>query len=385
MKSMIKRLVLASLLALSHLASAYQPTPIEQNTKAPDFELLGVDGKKHALKDFTGGRALVVIFTTNHCPDAIASFDRMIKLVDDFGDKGVKFVAINSNSPEGLHMEELGWTAYDDSYETMKLVSRDLGFNLPYLYDGDTQEVAKAYGAVATPHVFVFDDELKLKYNGRMDDARRRLGPAEKNEARDAIAAVLAGKEPAITKTRPHGCGTKWKEKAGHVANMDQKWNDRPVTLAEVDVAGLKKLVANKGRTGLRLFNIWSTACGPCIVEFPDLVDISRRYSWNEFEFIPISLDPVESKDKVLKFLEEKKCGLPARVAGMVKADGRTTNNLIFKGDPEDLAEVLDPDWNGAQPHTVLVGAEGEVLFRHTGIIDPLELRKKIVEQIWKQ
>ena len=383
MKTLLATLTLA-LVALSGVAPAYQPQTITQDTKAPDFSLKGVDGKTYTLADFSGGKATVVIFTTNHCPDAIASFGRMKQLVSDYESKGVKFVAINSNSPEGLHLEELGWSAYDDSYETMKLLAKDLEFNLPYLYDGDTQEVAKAYGAVATPHVFVFDADLKLKYNGRMDDARRKLGAAEKNEARDAIEAVLKGEVPTVTKTRAHGCSTKWKEKAGHVANMDQKWKERPVTLAEVDAAGMAKLAANKGRTGMRLFNIWSTTCGPCVAEFPDLVAISRRFSWGEFEFIPISTDPLQDKDKVLKFLDRQECGLPERIEQLVKEDGRTTNNLIFKGDIDDLGKSLDPEWSGAMPHTVLVGPDGKILYRHTGLIDAMELRKVIVEQVWK-
>ena len=134
------------------ILSAYKPSTITLGAKAPDFSLPATDGKTYTLKEFSGGKALVVIFTTNHCPDAITSHDRMIALVDHFKGKGVKFVAINSNSPDGLHPPELGWTIYDDGFEHMKLIAKDKGFNLPYLYDGETQGTAKAYGALATPH-----------------------------------------------------------------------------------------------------------------------------------------------------------------------------------------------------------------------------------------
>ena len=109
----MKIFALLTLLATS-FAHAYKPVPLSEGAKAPDFSLPGVDGKTYALKDFSGGKALVVIFTTNHCPDAIASHGRMVALVDRFKGKNVKFVAINSNSPEGLHPPELGWTVYDD-------------------------------------------------------------------------------------------------------------------------------------------------------------------------------------------------------------------------------------------------------------------------------
>ncbi|MFT6863879.1 MAG: thiol-disulfide isomerase/thioredoxin [Akkermansiaceae bacterium] len=364
---------------------AYTPTPLTEGQKAPEFQLPGVDGKEYSLKDFTGGQALAVIFTTNHCPDAIASHGRMVALVDHFKGKAVKFVAINSNSPKGLHPPELGWTVYDDSFEDMKLIAKDSGFNLPYLYDGETQKVAKAFGAVATPHVFIFDGELKLRYNGRIDNGRRRVGPVEKNEARDAIKAVLAGKKPAVAKTRPVGCTTKWMEKAGMVAGEDRKWKAQPVTVEVTNAATLGKLATNKGRSGMRLINLWSTSCGPCVAEFSDLVKIYRQYSWQEFEFIPISLDPAGDLDKVTRFLKQNHCGLSPRTKPLLDAENRTTNNYLFDGDTEDLAKAIDPEWDGAMPYTVLIGKNGKVLFRHSGVIDPLTLKKKIVEQVWKR
>lgn len=377
--------LLAVCSSLSAAPAGYQPTPLEQGASAPDFTLPGVDGKDHTLADFTGGEATAIIFTTNHCPDAIAAVPRIMALVDQFEKQGVKFAAINSNSPEGLHPAELGWTVYDDSFEHMKLIAADADFNLPYLYDGETQEVAKAYGAVATPHIFIFDSELKLRYNGRIDDGRRNLGPAEKNEARDALTAILAGEEPEVTKTRPIGCTTKWKEKAGKVAEEDLKWKELPVTVESIDAATIGKLVKNEGRSGFRLFNVWSTTCGPCVMEFPDLAAIYRQYSWQEFEFITLSLDPISDKEKVTDFLKRQQCGTSPRVKGFLQESGRTTNNVIFEGDTEDLVQALDPEWNGAMPHTLLVGANGKVLYRHTGLIDPMELKKAIVAEVWAE
>ena len=377
------RIFLTSLIATT-CVYAYQPTPLTEGAKAPDFTLPGVDGKDHSLKDFSGGKALAVIFTTNHCPDAIASHGRMVALVDHFKGQSVKFVAINSNSPKGLHPPELGWTVYDDSFEHMKLIAKDSKFNLPYLYDGETQEVAKAYGAVATPHIFVFDGDLKLRYNGRIDNGKRRLGPVEKNEARDALEAILAGRKVEVVKTRPVGCTTKWMEKAGMVADQDRKWKEQPVTVEVANAETLGKLAANKGRSGMRLINIWSTSCGPCVLEFPELAKIYRQYSWQEFEFIPVSLDPAKDLDKVTRFLKTQECGLSPRTKPFLDEEKRTTNNYLFDGDTEDLAKALDPEWNGAIPYTLLVGKNGKVLYRHSGVIDPMVVKKKIVEQVWK-
>ncbi len=379
MKLMITALAACSI----SVTWAYQPVTISLGTKAPDFSLPGIDGKKYTLQDFSGGKALAVIFTTNHCPDAITSHGRMVALVDHFKDQDVKFVAINSNSPDGLHPPELGWTVYDDGFEDMKLIAKAEGFNLPYLYDGETQETAKAYGAVATPHVFVFDGNLQLAYDGRLDNGRRRIGPVDKNEARDAITSLLKGEKPAVTKTRPAGCSTKWKEKSALVAKEDAKWKALPVTVEVAEASLIQTLVANKGRKGMRLFNIWSTSCGPCVQEFPDLSAIARQYAWQPFEFIPISLDEPSDLEKVKTFLVDHECGLPPRVGKRLKKEGRATNNFIFKGDTEALAKAM-PGWNGSMPYSLLVGANGEVLYEHHGVIEPLPLKKKIVEQVWK-
>lgn len=367
------------------MALAYTPIPLEQGALAPDFKLVNVDDKTLSLADIRGEKATAIIFTTNHCPDAIAAVDRMKELVAKFKPQGVGFVAINSNSPKGLRLNELRFTIYSDSFEDMKLVSKESKLNLPYLYDGETQEVAKAYGAVATPHIFIFDADLKLKYNGRIDDGRRSLGPTEKNEARDALTAMLAGEEPAVIKTRPIGCTTKWLEKAGAVAASDERWNKQPVIVETINAEAVAKLVANEAGSTFRLLNIWSTSCGPCVAEFPDLASIYKQYSMQNLEFIPISLDPPKDIAKVTEFLKEQHVGTADRVKALLKKDGRTTNNYLFDGDTEDLAKALDPEWNGAMPHTLLIDEKGKVLFRHTGQIEPLALKKAIVAEVWRK
>src|SRR5689334_14844719 len=138
---------------------------------APDFSLPGVDGKTYTLADFSSSKLLVVAFMSNHCPTAQAYEERLKKLVADYKPKGVGVVAIQPNSPKGLRLDELGYTEYGDTFEEMKLRAREQGFNFPYIDDGDTQKVSRAYGCKATPHVFLFDDARKLRYAGRIDDS----------------------------------------------------------------------------------------------------------------------------------------------------------------------------------------------------------------------
>jgi peroxiredoxin len=139
--------------------------------QAPDFSLLGVDGKTYSLADFRDDRFLIVIFLSNHCPTSHAAETRFIPFVAGLKGRGVGVVAINPNSVEGLSVEELGYSKYSDSYDEMKLYAKDRGFIFPYLYDGETQATARAYGCLCTPHMFIFDRERKLRYEGRFDDS----------------------------------------------------------------------------------------------------------------------------------------------------------------------------------------------------------------------
>src|SRR5437764_1662722 len=140
-------------------------------SQAPDFRLPGVDGKTYTLKDFADAKVLVVIFTCNHCPTAQAYEARVAKMQEDYRDKGVALVAISPNDPRAVRLDELGYTDLGDSFEDMKLRAKEAKYAYPYLYDGDTQATAIAYGVLATPHVYIFDAERKLRYNGRIDDS----------------------------------------------------------------------------------------------------------------------------------------------------------------------------------------------------------------------
>ena len=129
---------------------------------APDFKLPGVDGRKYSLTDFSRAKILIVVFTCNHCPTAQYYEDRLKQIVDDYKNKGVALVAINPNDPGSVRLDELGYTDLGDSFGEMKIRAKHRKFNFPYLYDGDKEEISRAYGPVATPHAFVFDKDRKL-------------------------------------------------------------------------------------------------------------------------------------------------------------------------------------------------------------------------------
>src|SRR3989440_11199905 len=167
--------VLIALLAAARISAA-DLHPVETlplGAAARDFKLAGVDGKKHSLKDFKKAGILVVVFTCNHCPTAQYYEERLKKITADYKARGVAVVAISPNDPQSVRLDELGYTDLGDSFKEMKIRAKYKQFNFPYLYDGDKEEVSRAYGPVATPHAFVFDQQRKLRYRGRVDDSER--------------------------------------------------------------------------------------------------------------------------------------------------------------------------------------------------------------------
>jgi peroxiredoxin len=350
---------------------------------APDFRLLGIDGKHHTLADFKGGKALMVVFLSNHCPISHAVETRLIPFVKEFMPKGLAVVAINPNSPDGIRIDELGYSKYNDSYEEMKLYAKEAGFPFPYLYDGDTQVAAKAYGCLATPHVFLFDQERKLRYAGRFDDSRfEDPKTVTKSDARTALEEMLAGRPVTTPTTVVIGCSTKWNSKRGDVAQADAKWKAEPVDLALVDAEGVAKLARNDSNR-LRLINVWATWCGPCVAEFPELVSLARRLSSRNFELVTISIDDPKLQPQVKGFLEKQHVAVPARLKQQLAAEGRGALNFLYTGTSTDaLVKALDPQWPGPIPHTVLIAPGGKILYRKNGQFDPEELKNAILQEL---
>ncbi len=266
---------------------------------APAFDLLGIDEEKHTLAEYAEAELLMVAFISNHCPTSQAIEGRLKQLVKDYKGKGLRVVGINPNDPAALRADELGYSKYNDSFPEMKRHAKEQEFNFPYLFDGETQAVAKAYGCLATPHVFLFDKERKLRYQGRFDDSRYAdAATVTSQDARLAIDALLSGKPVAVENTPPHGCTTKWIEKRVSVAADNEKWEKSEVHVELIDAAGVAALRKNDTKK-VRLFNVWATWCGPCVEEFPELVATARKFGLRDFEFISISINIIHSGDHV--------------------------------------------------------------------------------------
>jgi len=359
-------MALVVLMAGLGFSASGSPKTLEIGLSAPDFNLPGVDGKNHKLADYAKAEVLVIIFTCNHCPTAQAYEKRIKQLAADYKNKGVALVAISSNDPKAVRLDELGYSDMNDSLEDMKLRAKRMGFNFPYLYDGETQKVSRAYGPVATPHVFIFDKARKLRFIGRIDDSEKPER-VKVRDTRNAIEALLAGKEVGVKKTRTVGCSIKWSDKRAYAKKAFEKWAAESVALEMTDVKGIKNIVANDSGK-LRLVNVWATWCGSCVVEFDELVEINRMYRGREFEMITISGDSPEKKDKALAFLK--------------KQQASCRNYLFEPGDLYLLMESVDEESLGGMPYTLLIKPGGKIIYRQLGMIDPLGLKTAIVEEL---
>jgi peroxiredoxin len=338
---------------------------LEIGAAAPDFKLLGVDDKTYTLGDFADARILVVVFTCNHCPTAQAYESRIARLHADYKQKGVAVVAISPNDPAAVRLDELGYTDLSDSFPEMKIRARHRNFAFPYLYDGETQATSKAYGVLATPHVYIFDAERKLRYVGRFDDSD--VKKVKSHDAINAVDALLAGTPVPVEKTRVFGCSTKWADKRESAEQSLAKWDTERVTIAPIEEKAAAKLVKNDTKE-LLVVNLWATWCGPCVTELPEFVTMNRMYRRRNVKLVTISMDDPKKTDDALKVLREN------HVAA--------SNWIMSAEDRDKFAEALDKEWPGPLPYTLLIAPGGKVIYRKSGAIDPLEVKRAIVDVI---
>jgi peroxiredoxin len=289
--------------------------------------------------------------------------ERIGKLAADYKGRGVAVVAIQPNDPKAIRIDELDSSDISDSLDEMKIRAEYKHLQYPYLYDGDTQAVTRAYGPQATPHAFIFDQERRLRYEGRLDNSYR-IELVKTQDARNAIDAILAHQEVAVKHTGVFGCSTKWQEKASSRIEGLRKIEEQPVQLEMATAADLKQLRANPSKQML-LVSFWATWCGSCIAEFADLEDTYRMYSVRDLGLVTVSTNMPDETNTVMRLLQKMHA---------------TSRNLLFaSNDTASLQAAFDSKWESAVPYTVLLAPGGKVLYQKQGSVDILELRRKIL------
>jgi peroxiredoxin len=229
------------------------------------------------------------------------------------------------------------------------------------------QAVTVAYGAVATPHLFIFDNQRKLRYVGRFDDSEKKPKQVKSNDAINAIEAILAGKKVPVEKTMAFGCSIKWANKRDSAKTALVSWAREEVALTTIDAKDVSELVKND-TSKLRLINIWATWSEPSVKQIEQFVIMNRMYRRRDFELITISADSPAKEEQVLSALK--------------KQQASCKNHLFAQSDIYQLMKALDKDLLGGVPYTLLIEPGGKVIYRRLGLIEPLELKKTIVEYV---
>ena len=332
-------------------------------TAAPEFSLPGIDGKSHALRDYAGSRALAVVFTGNSCPASQEYESRIRKLHEDYRGRGVSVVAINPNSPSAIQLADLGYSDVGESLDDMKVRAAHRRIDYPYLSDAD-QSVAKKFGVVSAPHIFVFDQARTLRYQGRIGDRAESPGSAGAGDARTALDAVLAGQTVATARTAVEGCPVKGLATPPAAPAADV---DAPVTVEMAAAEDLRKLRQN-GTGKLLLINFWATWCAPCASEFPDLEATYRMYKARNLELVTVSVNDPEERAGVLEFL---------------KTHRASHRNLLFAtADVYGLQAAFDPKMPAPVPFTILLAPNGDVVYQELGELDFMKLRRAILANL---
>jgi thiol-disulfide isomerase/thioredoxin len=345
--------------------AAAHPT-LAIGSPAPDFCLPGIDGGTHCLKDYTSSKVLVIAFICNHCPTSQLYEMRIEQLAQDYKDKSVAVVAIQPNNPDAVMLDEMGYTDVGDSFDEMKIRAEFRRFNFPYLYDGETQAISVKYGPTATPHLFIFDSERKLRYEGRVDNNMREP-LVTKRDARDAIDALLAGKPVHVAKTPSIGCSTKWMYKEAGRREEMEVIEKKPVTAKAVTTEDLRAL--RKNSTGkLLLVDFWATWCGPCRKELPTFETMYRMYGHRAFDLVTVNINYPDEKPGVMKVLNSE--------------HGTSTNLTLSSTDIYAQLAAFDPDWEAAVPYTLLIKPGGEIVYKSQGTVDELKLKRLIIASL---
>src|SRR5262252_7994168 len=361
--------LLASLIAISAAQEEEEhgPPTLAIGATAPDFCLKGVEGPTHCLKDYATAKVLMIAFICNHCPTSQLYETRIKQIAQEYKNNDVTVIGIEPNNPNAVRLDEMGYTDVGDSFEEMQIRAEYRHFNFPYLYDGEDQKISNVYGPTATPHVFIFDQDRKLRYEGRVDNNPREP-LATRKDARLALDAVLAGKPVETAKTPAVGCSTKWLYKEEGRREEMAEIEKKPVAVKPVSIDDLHRL-RNNSTGKLLLVDFWATWCGPCRKELPAFETMYRMYGHRAFDLVTVSINYPDEKPGVEKVLQ---------------AEHATSTNLIL-GSTDVYAQLaaFDPDWNAAVPYTLLIRPDGTIAYKvQSANVGPVKLKRLIIANL---
>jgi peroxiredoxin len=318
-------------------------TAVAVGRTAPDFTLKDVNGQSYSLNNFRG-RITVVAFISTQCPISNEYNERMRSIAQDYGTEKVAFLGINSN--------------FTESRAEIKAHAGKNNLIFPILKD-ESNKVADAFGAQRTPEIFVIDAEGTVRYHGRIDDSRD-LRRVKRQDLREALNELRAGKTPTLSEGKAFGCLIKRVQNKKEVKASEIKAKNFEPKIGRIKPADYNKY-KDTAKGKVLVVNFWATYCGPCVVEFPEFVMIDQKYRDKGVKIVAISADEIaDIKPKVIPFIKEQN----ARFEVLVQETD----------DPQEMIDVVDKNWQGVLPATYVYDKQGNKILTRYGIIDREQL-----------
>ena len=361
----INRIMLYVLLLLMAAPLRSSLHSLEKGDQMPHFRLKGIDGKFYNSQNFPS-RLLAVVFISNHCPVSQNFQEELLALVEDYEARGFGLIAISPNDPQAIPPDELAFSDLGDSLAEMKIRAKDFKYTFPYLYDGSTQDTSRAFGVRVTPHAYLFDAKRSLRYSGRIGDPKN---PSNRNrqELRQAIAALIRGNSPKVEQSPVFGSSIKWKKNRHLVQKMNERFSRETIVLKNADKRTYEFIRKNVSLRP-KVIYVWSSKDTNYREDLLKISAMHKIYRKRGLELITSCIDGVDEHENIYDILKNTLC---------------SSQNYISEGaEISPLADLRGESGDRITPYLAILDHKGLPVYRSRGGINELVIKKEVLKTL---